>query len=229
MKKRFFLSAFTLALLAAIGSLPAMADSTLYDNTGPTSGGHSDNGAFLINGGYAISDSFTLASNSTLTGVSLIEFLTRGDTLTSVDWAITGTAFGGSTYGSGTAVSVTTGADLGAYPNGGGYELYQESFSLSGLSLAAGTYYLQLQNAVTSQNQDTYWDVSNGLSDAAINGNGYSAFDLNGYGGYSGTNSETFQIMGNADTSATPEPSSFLLLGSGLAGLAGVIKRRLKA
>jgi hypothetical protein len=38
---------------------------------------------------------------------------------------------------------------------------------------------------------------------------------------------EAFQIDGSPV--ATPEPSSFLLLGSGLLGLAGLVKRRLTA
>jgi hypothetical protein len=35
--------------------------------------------------------------------------------------------------------------------------------------------------------------------------------------------------FGGADFGTTPEPSSFLLLGSGLAGLAGLLKRKLRA
>ena len=232
--KRTALAVLFLCLLAAMGSKPALADSTLYDNTGPTSYGYNSNGAFTINEGLEVADSFTLASNSTLTGVNFIAWLPdvfagnfgTGNAMTSVDWLITGTAFGGNLYGSGTA-SVTD-SYLKTVQNGS-YDLYQVSFSLPDLSLTAGTYYLQLQNAVTVDGQAAYWDTSNGLSDAVGAGGGDPPSDLNGVVSTVGTNSETFQIIGNADASATPEPSSFLLLGSGLAGLAGLIKRKLMA
>ena len=225
--KRIGLAVLFLSLVAAMGSIPALADSTLYDNTGPTSyGNNSSNGAFTINQGLEVADSFTLASNSTLTGVNLIAWLSPSDTMTNVDWLITTSAFGGTTEGSGTAS--VTGSYLKTVQNGG-YDLDQVSFSLPDLSLTAGTYYLQLQNAVTGDGHTVYWDDSNGLSDAVGAGDGASPSDLNGVVNTVGTNSETFQIIGNADASVTPEPSSFLLLGSGLLGLAGLVKRKLMA
>jgi hypothetical protein len=222
--KRMGLAVLFLCLVGALAVVPASADITLYDNTGPTSYGLNSNGGFTINFGWEVADSFTLASNSTLNGVNLIAWLSPGDMMTNVDWLITDTAFGGNTEGSGTA-SVTgtyTGAQAFEY-----YDLDQESFSLPGLSLAAGTYYLQLQNAVTVYGDPVYWDSSNGSSDAAQGGN-QSPTDLNGANGNAGSNSETFQILGENET-ITPEPSSFLLLGSGLLGLAGLLKRKLAA
>ncbi len=227
MKKRALLPAFILILLGAMGSFPALADTTLYDNTGSTSYGYNDNGAFYINYGWEVSDSFTLASNSTLTGVNMIAWLAPGDTMTQLDWLITDTAFGSNTYASGTASVIDT--YLGTDPHGWGWDLDQESFSLPDLSLAAGTYYLQLQNAVTMDGGPAGWDDSDGPSDA-VQAQPESSYlsDLNGMNDNFGTNSETFQILGQTEN-PTPEPSSFLLLASGLAGLAGVLKRKLAA
>lgn len=215
----FALSA--LALVCAMATLPAKADSVLYDNTGPTSYGYNGNAGIPINSGWAATDSFTLASNSTLSGVNFVVWVFPGDKLASVNWLITNSAFGGAMEGSGTAT--VAGTYLGKDPQGYNDDLYQESFTLPGLSLTAGTYYLQLQYAATLDGYPAFWDASNGPSDAVINQYG-SIFDANGFGGFAGTNSETFQIFGN-----TPEPSSFLLLGSGLASLAGLLRRRLMA
>jgi hypothetical protein len=227
--KRAVLAVLFLSLVGALAVVPASADTTLYDNTGPTSKGLHGYFGYTINLPWEIADSFTLASNSTLTSVNFLAWLTAGDAMTNVDWSITeyafGYAIGGNIYGSETASLTDTYTGTQLY---GSEDLDQESFSLPGLSLAAGTYYLQLQNAVTGYGNPLYWDASNGSSDAAQAGNDSDPYDLNGANSNPGSNSETFQILGSPD-SVTPEPSSFLLLGSGLLRLAGLIKRKLPA
>src|SRR5208282_146107 len=88
----------SLTLLCLAVMLPALAQ-VLYDN-GPINGNVE---AWTINFGYVISDSFTLLNNSTVGGFNLGAWEFPGDILTSVDWAITSQADGGTLYGSGTA------------------------------------------------------------------------------------------------------------------------------
>jgi hypothetical protein len=97
------------------------------------------------------------------------------------------------------------------------YEIYEESISITSLTLAAGTYWFELQNAVSAEGGLVLWDDSNGPSSAVWSNNGTYEFP---------GPSNTFQILGD-DESPVPEPSSLLLLGSGLAWLAGLIKRKL--
>jgi hypothetical protein len=222
MEKSVIPSLLILGLMAAL-VVPAFAG-TLYDNTGPTSYGNNFYPYFAINDGMSVADSFTLSSSATVTGVNFGAWLNEDDTMSSVEWLVTTSAFGGTTEGSGTAT--VTGTYMGPLPGDMGYDIYKNSFAIPDLSLTAGTYYLQLQNGVTAFGMGVGWDAGNGPSDAVMQWSG-STTDLKDYEGNAGSNSETFQILG--DPTVVSEPSNFLLLGTGLAGLAGLIKRKLAA
>ncbi len=136
--------------------------------------------------------------------------------MTSVDWGIESTPGG---YPD-SFTAPTTQTFLFPETTFGGFDVDQETIALSG-TYAPGTYYLTLQNGVTSNGDPIYWDINNGPSVAYENSIG----NVDNYL-FSGSNSTAFAING---TTATPEPSSLLLLGSGLAGMVGMIRRRVKA
>jgi PEP-CTERM motif len=200
------LSLLTIACLV-LAVAPAMADT--YSN-GPFNG---TNDAWTINFGFTVSDSFTLAP-----GLSVSEFhfvywdASSSDLLTTADLQLGTTSFGGST----TTVAFTN-AFLGT--NQYGYNLYQADATGLNIPWAGGAGYATLGNACStsgcSVSNPIYWDENSGPSTAYENTIGSIP-------------SEAFTItMNEGPPPTTPEPSSIMLFGSGILGLAGVLRRRL--
>lgn len=203
--------ALLLPLALYLAVVPAVAQTDLYDN-GPTNGTDT---AWTINDGFVVSDSFTLGSASTVSGVNFAAWVFTGDVIQSGEIAITSSEFGGTTYFD-QRVNITQSACV---VNQLGYNVCTESASFAGPMLNAGTYWLTLSNTYTQSGQDdpVYWDENSGPSSASENTVGTIP-------------SESFTILGRT-TSGTggsaPEPSSIILLGSGVLGMAGMLRRKL--
>ena len=203
-----------LALCLTLAAVPAMAQTDLYDN-GPVNG--QDLG-WTINFGFSVSDSFTLGSAATVTGASFWAWLIPGDTLTSVEFQIGANAFGNELLDQTLSTTATN-----CFSNQFGYNVCDETatFNGGGVNLGAGTYWMTLSNASVPSGDPVYWDLNNGPSQAQENTIGTVP-------------SESFTMWGGSTTTSTtttsgttPEPSSIMLFGSGILGLAGVLRRKL--
>jgi hypothetical protein len=212
----------SLTILCLALSAPAFAGQ-IY-NDGPTDG---NTNGFFIDGpggpfGQTISDGFFATGSGTPGSIDFAEW-TLGGAPTTVTWALSGIHEFGSDLGSGTA----SGAGLSStflFTNSFGYAIYDTHIvSLPGAgSMTAGNqYFLTLGGANDSQgSQFDAWDLNNGPATCFFAVGGVEQ-------GGCGAGGESFTINGGAPPPSTPEPSSIMLFGSGILGLAGVLRRKL--
>lgn len=212
-----------LLLLASFWAFAGQAHAdTLYAN-GPTNGICDIEGcnvdAWTINFGFVVTNSFTISSPSTIQGFNFAVWLIPGDMLSSVDWGVGSSSFG-SDLGSGTA----SGANLSSsfmFTNSFGFDIWDATVTGLNVHVSGGppqSYWLTLQNAAVPSGDPVYWDENNGPSSA------FTECIQNGQQGC--IPSESFNIIGTSGAGTTPEPSSVILLASGIVGLTGVLRRR---
>ena len=141
------------------GARPLPQDNMYYAN-GPVNGLCDINDctvdAWTLNFGYAATNSFPGATTS---GFQFAVWAYPGDVLQTIDYSIDATPFGGTP----TTVGVSS---VFQYSNQYGYDIDVVTVSGLNASLGSGTYWLTLQNAVTTQGNPIYWDENGGPSQA---------------------------------------------------------------
>jgi PEP-CTERM motif len=196
-------------LCLALAAMPAFAD---YNN-GPINGNID---AWTINFGFVVSDTF-VADSTQVTGLMFGAREFPGDAMLSVDWSITSGENGGQVLGSGTAKVTDQFISLNSF----GYQI--DLITVTGLHVATVSntqYWLNLQNAVTADGEVAFWDENSGVGCTSPGCPSKASENTLGT-----IPSEAFTINTSAGT--TPEPNSFVLLGSGVLGLAGLLRRKL--
>jgi hypothetical protein len=202
-----------IAIYAGCIAIPSMAQDDIYDN-GPTNGNID---AWTITAGFATSDSFTVGGPAAVNGLSFAAWLFPGDVLASADVLITSEEFGGTTYFDQTVNFVQS----NCIANNNGFTVCSEAGSFSGPTLNSGTYWLTLSNAMVNDDDPVYWDENDGPSQASNDSVGTlpsESFTVLGAGTTTGSTSAT---------GTTPEPSSILLLSSGVLAVGGLLKQKL--
>ena len=203
---RRLLAAFFL-LLAAFWSNSANAQSPgiLYDNGLACPGYCHD--AWQINDGYVVTDSFFVNTSVRVTGFDFWSWEFPNDRVLRVQWSISSDPFGGTIFGSGSALVHDQFLAVNEY----GFDIDQVTVTGLDVSLPRGRYWITLQNVVDEQHSPVYWDENSGQGCHSL-GCPSTAFE-NQLGTIP---SETFDVRGvhlpgaSGQTKAPASPSSVL-------------------
>ena len=205
-----------LASVFAVTPTSAQNGSILYSNGLPCQGYCHD--AWQINQGLAVSDTFFVNGDARVTGFDFYAWEFPGDKVLRVQWAITSAEFGGTVYGSGTALARS---DVVLGLNEYGFDVDRVTVSGLHVDVPPGTSWITLQNAFDEQHFPVYWDEDSGIG--CLSAGCPSMASENQVGTIP---SESFAIhgvylSGGDQPSSGPEPTA-AVWGSVLAGLAAL-------
>ena len=229
----------TLLLLTIVcfaWSAPAFAQTIFV--SGPIDGRQT--GLFITGPNYPnfkgsfqdISDGFFPTNPGTPSALEFGEWIASGFTPSSLSWGIDTVAFGTTNHGT---IAQNSGNSQFLFTNGFGYDIYDVTIPVTGPVMNTTTqYWVTLSNATDAANSGTEaWDYNGGPATCNYRQSGTNLGPCGSGAGILAEHTtpqdgegESFTISGSHAT--TPEPSSIMLFGSGILGLAGILRRKLK-
>jgi hypothetical protein len=222
--RRALFTSLAIAVLSLCAAQTSSADTVVFDNGAP----NGINGR-NIGGPFYTAEDFTLTSAQSLTSVrfwGLRATTLPGAFTGQIYWEFRANAAGapGAVLTSGLSPGTETFRAPSVFA---GLSSYQYDFSVGSVNLSAGTYWLVLHNGAfgTTTTGDLFWETTapNATSSAYQRTGTASSFIIT----TPPANHLAFQINA-ADGAPIPEPTTLVMLGLGLTGVAGAVRRHRK-
>ncbi len=224
LSKRWIWSVTLLALALCLGTLPALAQQTFFTDLGPQGDVYNGSTGWTVSGTGIIGTSFTAANLFTSLASGSVSQIDLAVSLAGGTNTFYAAIFTDNNGTPGTQLYRTD--DLSSSQTFGGCCGLVTIADISGLSLTAGQQYFVVLGPENLS--DSTFEVFN-WNNQGVNGldlystDGGNTWNSNGTGNPLGA----FDILGSTGQGSVPEPSSLLLLGTGLVGAFGTMRKKL--